>query len=158
MALPSSGAISLSQVNTELGKASGAAISLNDAAVRSLFGKVSGAISMSDGHGKSSVVAPTITRGTHSGAYGYSNGIYYFYSGAVLRVNFTLGGSPATVTWSNISGSAYKGTLASSYFTMQHQANVGDRQGTVRITATNSAGTATMDIKWYGADTGGSTG
>ena len=53
MALPSSGAISLSQVNVELSKASGASISMNDAAVRNLFGVASGAISMSNGHGKS---------------------------------------------------------------------------------------------------------
>lgn len=158
MALPASGAISLSQVNVELGKASTAVISMNDSDVRSLAGVASGGISMSNLHGKSSVVPPTITRGTHSGAYSYSGGIYYFYSGNILRVNFTLGGSPATVTWANISGSAFRGSVSSSHFQMEMQSNVGDRQGTVRITATNSAGTATMDIRWYGVDTGGSTG
>lgn len=54
MALPSSGAISLSQVNVELGKASNNLISLNDADVRALFGVASGLISMGDGYGKSS--------------------------------------------------------------------------------------------------------
>ena len=48
MALPASGAISLNQVNIELGNAETAQISLNDAVVRALFGKASGAISMSD--------------------------------------------------------------------------------------------------------------
>lgn len=55
MALPTSGAISFSAISVELGLASNSARSLNDSAVRSLFEKVSGAISMSDGYGKSSI-------------------------------------------------------------------------------------------------------
>ena len=51
MALPSTGSISMSQVRTELGLSG--AISLNLAAVRTLAGKASGAISMSDLRGKS---------------------------------------------------------------------------------------------------------
>jgi len=52
MALPSSGAISMGQVDTELGYSATAQISLNDTAVRSLFGIPSGAIDMNTGHGK----------------------------------------------------------------------------------------------------------
>lgn len=54
MALPASGPITLNAVNVELGLAGTATISLNDAAVRTLFGIASGTISMSDGYGKSS--------------------------------------------------------------------------------------------------------
>lgn len=61
MALPSSGSISLSQVNTELGLSSTAQISLNNSAVRTLFGKASGMIAMSDGYGKANQFAFTIS-------------------------------------------------------------------------------------------------
>ena len=62
MTLPASpNSISLSQVNTELGLSSTAQISLNDSAVRTLFGKASGAIAMSDGHGKANQFAFTIS-------------------------------------------------------------------------------------------------
>ena len=52
MGLPSTGSISMSQVNTELKKSATATISLNDSAVRKLAGKTSGTISMNDLRGK----------------------------------------------------------------------------------------------------------
>ena len=61
MALPASGAISLNQVNVELGNAGTASINMGSAAVRGLFGVASGAISMSDGYGKSNTFAFSIT-------------------------------------------------------------------------------------------------
>jgi hypothetical protein len=54
MTLQSSGAISLCNVATELGRASGTMTSLVEAAVRSLAGVVSGPISLSGLYGKSS--------------------------------------------------------------------------------------------------------
>lgn len=55
MTLQSSGAISLANVNTELGRSSTATISLGETAVRNLAGVASGAISLSNLYGKSNV-------------------------------------------------------------------------------------------------------
>lgn len=69
MTLPASGAISMNQVNVELGAAGTTQRSLNDSAVRTLFGKASGQISMSDGWGKSYFTTPT-TLGSYNATWG----------------------------------------------------------------------------------------
>lgn len=74
MALPVSGTIALSQVNTELGAASTANISLNQSNVRTLFGKASGVISLNDGHGKSNAVYSTLNASDKSASVALSNG------------------------------------------------------------------------------------
>lgn len=56
MPLPASGVITMGDVNTELGLSPTVSISLNDTIVRNLFVKPTGAISLNDGHGKSSVL------------------------------------------------------------------------------------------------------
>lgn len=53
MALPTTGPISLYDVNVELGLSGTTTISMNQASVRTLFGVASGQISMSDGYGRS---------------------------------------------------------------------------------------------------------
>lgn len=58
MALQSSGAISLNNVNVELGNSGTAPINMGSSAVRDLFGVASGAIAMSDGYGASAVTGP----------------------------------------------------------------------------------------------------
>lgn len=72
MTLPT-GTILMSDINVELGRAWNAPLSLNDAAVRALAGKPSGAISMADLRGKSAYTPMTYTayeaqqEGTFSG-------------------------------------------------------------------------------------------
>ena len=61
MALQSSGKISLSNVNTELGLATNTRRSLGQAATRTLFGVASGRIKLSDGYGKSNRVSIIVT-------------------------------------------------------------------------------------------------
>ena len=58
MTLPASGAISFSNIDTELGLSATAQIGLNCTNVRTLFGVASGAIAMSNGYGKSNTSVP----------------------------------------------------------------------------------------------------
>jgi len=69
MPLPSSGSISLNEVNVELGAAGTTTRSLNDSAVRTLFGVASGAISMSNGYGKANRVTVNITISANTANY-----------------------------------------------------------------------------------------
>jgi hypothetical protein len=64
MTLPASGTISLNQVNVELGLSGTASINMNAANVRGLFAVASGAISMSNGHGKANQFLFSITANT----------------------------------------------------------------------------------------------
>ncbi len=81
MALPSSGPMTASMINVELGRASTAPFSINGAPERALAGKPSGAISFSDFYGKSNGPAGStkLICGTDGRNYGYYNtyGLYF---------------------------------------------------------------------------------
>ena len=81
----STGTISLSQVNTELGYSATATISLNDAAVRGLAGVSSGTISMSNLQGKSAGNPFTLAF-----AWGYQG---YYNNGRESQEEMTTGSS-----------------------------------------------------------------
>ena len=115
MTLPvSPNAISLSQVNTELGYSSTAVISLNDTAIRSLFGKASGVISMSDGHGKA-YFAPSDTTytGTGIGGTGPTSTLAYSLPVNGAGINqlhiIVWGGGGAGAQWPSGAPGAYGG-------------------------------------------------
>jgi hypothetical protein len=72
MTLPASGTITFNNVNVELGVSGTTTRSLNDAAVRSLAGIGSGAISMANLHGKA-VVSGTFTPNANGS---YSSYVY----------------------------------------------------------------------------------
>ena len=101
MTLPASGAISLRDVNVELGLPIGNPISLNDTAVRTLFGKPSGSISLADGYGKSnSQLAFNTTGGIYVTNYGDGEGGYssvnIYADGTIVYQAYTSGAAAPT--------------------------------------------------------------
>lgn len=91
MALPASGAISLSDFNTELGITAGTTISMNDADVRSLLGLASGAeASFSDYYGASSVVDIALTIAANTNNYNIFSNKGGTYSAGKSNITLTV--------------------------------------------------------------------
>lgn len=151
MALPSSGAISLSLVNTELGKSASAAISMNDAAVRSLAGKSSGAISMSDLRGKSNIQPPTITFVSTTGSVFIDRTRHE--EDKNQTITWKLGGgavATTTITMINAHSSIYdfrirSQTATSVIYSIASTSSIYSNYD-VRITVKNAAGSASITV------------
>ena len=101
------GTISMSDVNTELGLASTATISLNDAAVRTLAGVASGTISMDNLRGKSSVTF-TPDGGTSAGAPALLSDTQMFSASVSIECS-----AQAVWTWSKTGSSFAFASIAS---------------------------------------------
>lgn len=149
MTLQSSGAISLGNVNTELGRSSTAAISLGETAVRNLAGVSSGAIALSNLYGKSNV-AFTPNGGTSAGSpvnlsdFGLLSASVtisctqsatwtWSKTGDSASVSVSSGGSASSITFS-ISTTQFGG-FKSADFTVSATAGGITRYWTVYITA-----------------------
>lgn len=137
MTLPASGTITFANVNVELGVSSTTTRSLNDSAVRSLAEVPSGAISMSNLHGKSLIVFSR-----NSGSYSS------IVTGDTASLTTTCSVS-ATWTWSrtgSITGSTASiasGGTGTTFTVTQTPPVSGTRQTTYTVTAT--AGSVTRN-------------
>ena len=120
MALPTSGVITLNDVNIELGLSGTSAIGMGDAAVRGLFGIASGEIEMSDGYGKSDVVpAYVVASGTNGGAIADAQA-----GDVVVALNGNLTNSFSLLmtgfTSIAVRQSSYQWSPSSNYYTKGH--------------------------------------
>lgn len=162
MALPNNTTISLSQVNTELGYGSTSTISLNDGAVRTLFGKSSGTISMSDGWGKSNYVSIPVY--FPAGNIGGDNGtsymnvswsaqtisvgtpIYFYINAYATDGNYIQWTDPYHRSWVGASGNYTVDNSGNNYW--YNQSNTTSFSGTFSITP-NSSGYFSWGIRIY---------
>jgi hypothetical protein len=176
MPLPT-GSISLSQVNTELGLSSTTQISLNQANVRTLAGKASGAISMSDLWGKSAYAGPTsveylVVAGGGDGGYSSFPGDIFWGGGggaggfrtatglsitAGTTYTVTVGGANSNSVFSNITNTA-GGYGASAEFNVNGGYGGSGGGGAYAITGGNNEfyGAGGSGISGQGNNGGGS--
>jgi hypothetical protein len=127
MTLQASGAISFSDVNTELGLSSTSQISMNDTAVRTLFNQASGAISMTAGYGKSNTSTPGAPTGV-SGSATSCSAISVSFSAPSSNGGLTIDyyqaiSSPGCITATGTSPISVTGLSASTSYTFRVRAH-----------------------------------
>jgi len=169
MALPTSGAISLNQMHVEAGGSSGTIASINDADIRALIGKGSGAtMSFNEWYGASSALdTQTVTVGFQA-VQQYSNSGYgSFTTGPATNVNRDVG-SMSDGTFNPKSNMYIRGihfstvgngavvfalrslntTVANSGWTTMNIAGVNFTRSSASFTNTNNATTGQTQWSW----------
>lgn len=141
MALPSSGAISFSQINTELNFTSTAQLSIDSSAARTLAGVPSGTISLSNFYGKSNFSFTTDTAVLGAGPIApgasYSYPVVYTRTAGSGSVTPTLASYPSGFTAGSASWTPSSVTLNGTTTT-----------GTITYTITVPAGTPAGTYTW----------
>ena len=122
MALQTSGAISLNQIHVEAGGTSGSNASINDADIRALIGKSSGAtMSFSEWYGASATWTSTMTVGNQMVAkiqnYGYLQSIVFNYGSLSDTTIDTFGNRTITgFYWNSINKLCRRSSCIKCYF------------------------------------------
>lgn len=145
MTLPSTGPISLANVNVELGLSSTTNISLNQTNVRTLAGISSGTISLNSLRGKS--FAPSISISPSDLYTSISGGGSVTSAAATATASGGAGGY--TYAWTYVSGDSFtinSSTSASTTFTTTLVSG-GYKLGNYRCTVTSGGATASADIQ-----------
>lgn len=104
MPLPASGAISLFDVNVELGLTGTTTITMNDAIVRTLFGQASGAVDLNTGHGKANTFTFNKTIAANTTNYNLYNDMVAAGWNGTLKVNATVTINSSVYVYSTSTG------------------------------------------------------
>ena len=127
MTLPASGAISLFDVNDELGLSHTAQIGLLCTNVRTLFGTASGAVGLQTGYGKSNTSVPGAPTGVSASATSYSSASVSFSApactGHLTIDSYQAISSPGCITATGTSPISVTGLSGSTSYTFRVRAH-----------------------------------
>jgi hypothetical protein len=171
MTLQSSGQISMSDINVELGKSATALISLNDSDARSLAGIPSGQIALSDFYGASAGISISLTVGDNldfnqTGEVGYRTSVYgsvssttllggrtlvavydYYFKGGAATTEFQVSGNQTGSWWTSwqYTGDTYGTKTFNRADATQTGGANGYYDGSTTIWIFNNSGNPTFD-------------